>query len=105
MASTATTAATMQQSPARLLLHQQQKLPQQQQSPAKLASSSANDDPDKLLNEWLGELENLIGVSRHFVFFLLPSGGIPIFLMSLGVASHFRLQSYYIRDMMVTESI
>lgn len=30
------------------------------------------DDPDKLLNEWLGELENLIGVSfkmEKFYFF------------------------------------
>lgn len=31
------------------------------------------DDPDKLLNEWLGELENLIGVSfkwKNFIFFI-----------------------------------
>lgn len=29
-----------------------------------------NDDPDKLLNEWLGELENLIGVSTcSFIVF------------------------------------
>jgi hypothetical protein len=26
-------------------------------------SSTLSDDPDKLLSEWLGELENLIGVS------------------------------------------
>lgn len=26
------------------------------------------DDPDKLLNEWLGELENLIGVSFSIEF-------------------------------------
>lgn len=26
------------------------------------SSSSSNDDPEKLLNEWLGELENIIGV-------------------------------------------
>lgn len=31
-----------------------------------MASTSLSDDPDKLLNEWLGELENLIGVSFHF---------------------------------------
>lgn len=28
-----------------------------------MASTSLSDDPDKLLDEWLGELENLIGVS------------------------------------------
>lgn len=27
-----------------------------------------NDDPDKLLSEWLGELENLIGVSTVFSY-------------------------------------
>lgn len=29
----------------------------------KMTSTSFCDDPDKLLNEWLGELDNLIGVS------------------------------------------
>lgn len=27
--------------------------------------TSLSDDPDTLLNEWLGELDNLIGVSTH----------------------------------------
>lgn len=37
-----------------------------------MTSTSLCDDPDKLLNEWLGELENLIGVSssNHFFFIL-----------------------------------
>lgn len=33
----------------------------QQASPQKMGV--VNDDPDKLLSEWLGELESLIGVS------------------------------------------
>lgn len=36
----------------------------QQQLPDKLADV----DPDELLNEWLGELENLIGVSITDIF-------------------------------------
>lgn len=28
--------------------------------------SHCTDDPDKLLNDWLGELDNLIGVSKMF---------------------------------------
>lgn len=39
-------------------------------------SSCLTEDPDKLLNEWLGELENLIGVSWSCApqsFDMLPS--------------------------------
>lgn len=36
-----------------------------------MASTSLSDDPDKLLNEWLGELENLIGVSFIFLIYLM----------------------------------
>lgn len=47
--------------------HQQQQ--PQQPSPLKKREINLTDDPDKLLNDWLGELENLIGVS--FFLFLL----------------------------------
>ena len=41
-------------------------------------TSCISDDPDKLLNEWLGELENLIGVrfSKALVFSYLGSPAI-----------------------------
>lgn len=43
-----------------------------QQKPREI---NLTDDPDKLLNEWLGELEHLIGVSffaiKHFFFSIL----------------------------------
>lgn len=42
--------------------HQQQ----QQQQQKKACEINLTDDPDKLLNEWLGELENLIGVSFSY---------------------------------------
>lgn len=32
-----------------------------------MTSTSFCDDPDKLLNEWLGELDNLIGVSLAYI--------------------------------------
>lgn len=51
-------AATTIASPQR---HQQSQ--PQQQSPLKKREINLTDDPDKLLNDWLGELENLIGVS------------------------------------------
>jgi len=35
-----------------------------------MSSALLSDDPDKLLNEWLGELENLIGVSYLFIYLL-----------------------------------
>lgn len=65
MASTTTTAPTMQQQPTLVGQHQHHQQQQQQQSPQKHLVS---DDPDKLLNEWLGELENLIGVSLFDIF-------------------------------------
>lgn len=58
MASTTTTTtapATMQQPSVQALLQPQQPSPQK--------AGVVNDDPDKLLSEWLGELESLIGVS------------------------------------------
>jgi hypothetical protein len=30
-------------------------------------SQTNTDDPDKLLNDWLGELDNLIGVSHVYI--------------------------------------
>lgn len=45
--------------------HQQQ---QQQQQQKKGSEINLSDDPDKLLNEWLGELDNLIGVSFSIAF-------------------------------------
>lgn len=45
-------------------MKQQQQQQQQLQQQQKLKEvQHYSDDPDKLLNEWLGELENLIGVS------------------------------------------
>lgn len=52
--------------------HQQaQQSHQQQQSPLKKREINLTDDPDKLLNDWLGELENLIGVScaLNYIYF------------------------------------
>lgn len=37
-----------------------------------MSLTALSDDPDKLLNEWLGELENLIGVSSLPFFSFLP---------------------------------
>lgn len=34
----------------------------------KMSNGICTDDPDELLNEWLGELENLIGVSFKLIF-------------------------------------
>lgn len=59
-------AATTISSPQR---HQPSQLPQHQ-SPLKKREINLTDDPDKLLNDWLGELENLIGVSWLFIFCL-----------------------------------
>lgn len=61
-------ATTIASSPQR---HHQQSLPQPQpqQSPLKKREINLTDDPDKLLNDWLGELENLIGVSWLFILF------------------------------------
>lgn len=36
-------------------------------------TSCLTEDPDKLLNEWLGELENLIGVSITIVYHINAS--------------------------------
>lgn len=33
-----------------------------------MSNGICTDDPDELLNEWLGELENLIGVSLKLIF-------------------------------------
>lgn len=60
MASTTTTAPTMQQPSTLVGQHQHQQQPPQKHL--------VSDDPDKLLNEWLGELENLIGVSLFDIF-------------------------------------
>lgn len=61
-------ATTIASSPQR---HHQPSQPQPQQSPLKKREINLTDDPDKLLNDWLGELENLIGVSWLFKFFLI----------------------------------
>lgn len=55
-------------SPQRHQPHQQQQHQQQQQQQKKACEINLTDDPDKLLNEWLGELENLIGVSLFTAF-------------------------------------
>lgn len=72
MSSTATTTNTtvatmhqtrqLQQLQSPHKMKQQQQLQQQQQQKLQEVQHYS-DDPDKLLNEWLGELENLIGVS------------------------------------------
>lgn len=36
-----------------------------QRHPQKKPEINLTDDPDKLLNDWLGELEHLIGVSPY----------------------------------------
>lgn len=50
--------------------------PQRHQQPQqkKACDISSTDDPDKLLNEWLGELENLIGVSFLMKIYIFPIG-------------------------------
>lgn len=79
MSSTTTTtknspSATMHQTrqllQSPLKMKQQQQIQQQQQQKLQEVEHYS-DDPDKLLSEWLGELENLIGVSflDTFLFF------------------------------------
>lgn len=69
MSSTTATATQHQQPPQQ---QQQRQKPQQQQQQQQ-NHQHLSDDPDKLLNEWLGELENLIGVSLFDIFMYYTS--------------------------------
>lgn len=53
------------------------------QNPTASTAALSNDDPEKLLNEWLGELKTIIGVSLKDPVTLTKTQKLPLIKMKL----------------------